>query len=55
MVCLHFIVYVHYVLDQRCHGAEQLSNLEYWHTCNDPEVWVVQLTFKPKVDEKREG
>ncbi len=52
---LQLMDYVHQVLDQRCQAAEQLSNLEYWHTCNDPEVWVVQLTFKPKVDEKREG
>ncbi len=52
---LQLMDYVHQVLDQRCQAAEQLSNLEYWHTGNDPEVWVVQRTFKPKVDEKREG
>ena len=38
--------YVHQVLDQRCQAAEQLSNLEYWRTCDDPEVLVVQLTYK---------
>jgi hypothetical protein len=52
---LQLMDYVHQVLDQRCLAAEYLSNLEYWRTCNDPEVRVVQLTFKPKVDEKREG
>lgn len=35
--------------------AIPFSNLEYWRTCNDPEVRVVQLTFKPEVDEKRES
>ena len=43
---LQLMDYVHQVLDQRCQAAEQLSNLEYWHNCNDPEVRVVQLTYK---------
>ena len=39
---LELMRYIEWVYEQRSQAIQHLSNLAYWHNCNDPDVRIFQ-------------
>ncbi len=45
---LELMAYAQQALEQRCQAVQHLTGLEYWRTCDDPEVRITRHTYRQK-------